>query len=379
MVKKNTSQQTDTRKIRYAVIGLGHIAQAAVLPGFQNSENSELVAIVSGNAEKRRELCKRYNLQHAYAYDEIDTLFEQDIVDAVYIALPNDMHCEYTVRAARAGLHVLCEKPMAVTEQECMEMIQAAEENNVLLMIAYRLHFEAAHLEAIEAARNDELGNLRLFTSTFSQNVVGEDIRLSPISEGGGSIYDMGIYCLNAARYLFRDEPIEVSAQSASRPDDPRFADCDEMTSVILRFPGDRLATFTSSFGAANVSELRLVGDKGELAMDSAYQYAVPISLTIQSEGTSRVRTFQKTDQFGPELVYFSDCILNNKLPEPDGYEGMADVAIIQAIYRAASTGQTIELEPFERTRRPDITQKITRPSIEKPDEILASSPKEPG
>lgn len=376
---ENHLNKTSTKsgKIRYAIIGLGHIAQIAMLPGFQHSENSELVAIVSGNSEKRRKLCERYNLKYAFDYDELDDLFALNIVDAVYIALPNDMHCEYAVRAARAGLHVLCEKPMAVTEEQCLKMIRAADENNVHLMIAYRLHFAAAHLEAIQAARNGDLGELRLFTSTFSQNIGAEDIRLLPISEGGGSVYDMGIYCLNAARYLFGDEPIEVSATSASRACDPRFTDSDEMTCVMLKFPNDRLATFTSSFGAAFVSELRLVGNDGELVMNAAYQYAQPMILSIQSGESSRTRTFEKSDQFGPELIYFSNCILNNQTPEPDGYEGLADVRIIEAIYRSARTGQSIQLEPVQRKRRPDMSQLITRPCIEKPDEVRASNPKQ--
>ncbi len=369
--------KTDNQKIRYAVIGLGHIAQVAMMPGFQHSENSELVAIVSGDSEKRRKICETYNLKYAFDYDELDELFSQNIVDAVYISLPNDMHCDYAVRAARAGLHVLCEKPMAVTQEQCQEMIRVADENNVHLMIAYRLHFAAAHLEAIQTARNGDLGELRLFSSTFSQRIEVDDIRLSPITEGGGSIYDMGIYCLNASRYLFGDEPIEVSATSASRSNDPRFADSDEMTSVILKFPHDRLATFTSSFGAALVSELRLVGDNGELVMSAAYQYAEPMILSIQSGNASRTRTFEKSDQFGPELIYFSDCILNNKTPEPDGYEGLADVRIIEAIYRSARTGKSIKLEPVQRTRRPDMNQLISRPGIEKTDEIRASGPKQ--
>ncbi len=376
--RNSDNAETQNKKIRYAVIGLGHIAQVAILPGFQQSENSELVAIVSGNSEKRRKLCETYQLKYAFDYDELDDLFAQNIVDAVYIALPNDLHCEYAVRAARAGLHVLCEKPMAVTEEQCQEMIRVADENNVLLMIAYRLHFAAPHFEAIQSARNGELGELRIFTSTFSQIIASEDIRLSPISEGGGTMYDMGIYCLNAARYLFDDEPIEVSATSASRENAPRFADSDEMTSVTLKFPKQRLATFTASFGAAAVSELRLIGDDGELVMIDAYQYAKPIILSIQSGESSRTRTFEKSDQFGPEMIYFSDCILNNRTPEPDGYEGLADVRIIEAIYRSASTGQSIQLEPVKKTQRLNLNQCITRPGIEKPDEVRTSSPKEP-
>src|SRR5438477_2415888 len=143
---------TPTRKIRYAVVGLGHIAQVAVLPAFKNSKNSELVAIVSGESEKREKLGKKYRLEHVYSYEDYDRALSE--VDAVYIALPNHLHREYAVRAAQAGVHVLCEKPMAVTEDDWRAMIDAADENGVKLMIDYRLHFEAGNLEAMRLSKS---------------------------------------------------------------------------------------------------------------------------------------------------------------------------------------------------------------------------------
>ena len=158
------------RKIRYAVVGLGHIAQVAVLPAFAHaSRNSQLVAVVSGDRTKRREIAKQYRLEHAYDYDAFDECLR--VLDAVYIALPNSMHAEYTVRAARAGVHVLCEKPMAVTAGECRQMITACRKADVKLMIAYRLHFEALNLGAIELARRGDLGDLKYFNSSFSMTV----------------------------------------------------------------------------------------------------------------------------------------------------------------------------------------------------------------
>ncbi|MFU8807258.1 MAG: Gfo/Idh/MocA family protein [Bradymonadaceae bacterium] len=365
--------------IRFAVVGLGHIAQAAVLPAFENAENAVLTALVSRDDEKREKLGERYGVEHLYHYSDYDELLARDIVDAVYIALPNHLHCDYTVRAARAGVHVLCEKPMAVTEDECRKMIDVCDENGVHLMIAYRLHFEAANLEAIEAARRGDLGELRYFVSAFSQDVKGEDIRLFPLEKGGGTVYDMGVYCINAARYLFGAEPVEVVAFSESKEGDERFEDCDEMTTAILRFPENRIATFTSSFGAADISTYQLVGTKGELRMDPAYRYATNLRYEIESEGESREKTFPKRDQFGPQLVYFSNCIIQDERPEPDGYEGLADVRIVQAVYESAETGRPIMLESVKQPKRPDISQKITRPGFEKPEEIKASSPKEDG
>lgn len=179
-----------TRKIRYAVVGLGHIAQVAMLPAFAHARaNSELVAVVSGDRAKRQAVARRYKLQHAYDYDEFDRCLAE--VDAIYIALPNSMHAEYTIRAANAGVHVLCEKPMAVTVQECRRMLRACRANGVHLMVAYRLHFEALNLSAIDAARKGTLGELKYFNSSFSMQVRAGDIRTKR-AYGGGTLYDIG-------------------------------------------------------------------------------------------------------------------------------------------------------------------------------------------
>jgi predicted dehydrogenase len=157
------------KKVRYAVVGLGHISQVALLPAFKHAKNSELAALVSDDSKKRKELAKRYRLnpESTYSYEEYEQCLKSGDVDAVYIGLPNHLHCEYTVQAARAGVHVLCEKPMAVNEKECEQMIAACEESRTKLMIAYRLHFEEANLEAVKIATSGKLGNLRIFSSTL--------------------------------------------------------------------------------------------------------------------------------------------------------------------------------------------------------------------
>ena len=155
------------------------------------------------------------------------------------------------MRAARAGLHVLCEKPMAVTSSECEEMIRATREANVKLMIAYRLHFERANLEVAKLARSGKLGELRFFSSEFSMQVSDDNIRLNPAEKGGGPLYDIGIYCINAARYCFAEDPVEVWA-TATRSGDRRFREVDETVAATMRFKDERLATFTCSFGAAD-------------------------------------------------------------------------------------------------------------------------------
>ena len=301
---KSHRNSSSKRRIRYAVVGLGHIAQVAILPAFRNAPNSELAAIVSGDPEKEGKIGKKYRVKHVYSYKDYDRALAE--VDAVYLALPNHLHREYAVRAAQAGVHVLCEKPMAVTEAECQEMIDAGQENGVKLMIAYRLHFEAGNLEAVRLAQGGKLGTLRAFTSEFAQQVVDDNVRVEEsVAHGGGPLYDMGVYCINAARYLFRAEPAEVTAVTANNGE-KRFQNVEEMASVIMQFPEERFATFTCSFGAADISRYTLIGTKGILAVDPAYEYAMGIQHHLITGGKSKTRKFDKRDQFAAELVSFS-------------------------------------------------------------------------
>ena len=367
-----------SQKVRYAVVGLGHIAQVAVLPAFAHaSENSELVALVSDDPEKLEKLARRYKVRARYSYNEYEDCLRSGEVDAVYIALPNHLHREYSERAARAGVHVLCEKPMAVTEEDCLAMIRAAEENEVKLMVAYRLHFEEANLKAIDLVQSGRLGDPRLFDSIFTMQVKEGDIRLNPRELGGGPLYDIGVYCINAVRNLFGAEPMEVVAFSANNGD-PRFQQSEETTSAILRFPGrERLASFTVSFGATDVSSYRVVGTKGDLVMEPAFEYAEALKQRVTINGRPRERSFPKRDQFAPELVSFSECILTGADPEPSGWEGYADVRVVRALYRSTDTGQPVTLEPFSKDDRPSLDQELRRPPVRKPELVNTEAPSE--
>lgn len=373
--KNSAAGRSRKGKLRYAVVGLGHIAQVAVLPAFANAEkNSQLTALVSGNPRKLKQLSKRYQVPHTYSYEEYDECLSSGTVDAVYIALPNSLHRDYAVRAARAGVHVLCEKPMAVTTQECQAMLRAAQDNDVKLMTAYRLHFEEANLKAIAIVQSGKLGKPRLFNSVFTMQVRGGNIRLDR-ELGGGVLYDIGIYCINAARYLFRAEPIEVTA-FGSTGETQRFDEVPEMVSAVLRFPNDCLASFTTSFGAADVSTYRVVGTQGDLVVDQAYEYVEEITHTLTVKGKKREQTFARRDQFAAELIYFSKCVLTGRNPEPGGKEGLADVRIIQALRRSAENGgKPVKLNRLEHKHRPSLKQEIRRSPVQKPDLIDVSSP----
>jgi predicted dehydrogenase len=373
LLNGNGKHARGKRKIRYAVVGLGYISQAAVLPAFAHArENSELAALVSGDPEKLESLSKKYNVARTYTYERFADCLASGEVDAVYLALPNHLHREYTQAAAKAGVHVLCEKPMAKNEQECRAMIDVASQANVKLMIAYRLHFEEGNLSAAEAVREEKIGEPRIFRSAFSQQVTPGNSRLG--GNGGGPIYDLGVYCINAVRHLFNAEPQEVFAYHATG-NDQRFRNVPEMTGVLMRFPGDRLASFECSFGAADRSRYEVIGTKGVLKMDPAYEMVEDLRSEITVEGRSRVSTFKKRDQFGPELVYFSNCLLDDKEPEPGGMEGLADVRVIDAILESARTGKPVAIQPSQPAQELTMAQEIRKPPVDEPKLVRAQSP----
>jgi len=365
---------SSSKPVRYAVVGLGDIAQGAVLPGFKNATNSKLTALVSDDPTKLKQLGRRYRVSDTLGYEDYDAYLRTGNVDAVYIALPNSQHCDFAVRAANAGIHVLCEKPLAVTEDECQEMIRACAENDVKLMTAYRLHFERANLEAIRIVSSGKIGEPRIFQSLFTMQVKPGNIRLDK-KLGGGTLYDIGIYCINAARYLFRAEPTEVFAFS-EKNGDRRFREVDEMTTCVLRFPEDRLANFTASFGAADSAVYTVMGTKGHVKLFQAYEYSAAAEMELTIGSRTLRREYAMRDQFGPELIHFSECILRNKNPEPSGIEGLIDVHIIRSLYESARTGRRVVLKELGRRRRPDLRQEMYRPPARRrPVKVHAASP----
>jgi glucose-fructose oxidoreductase len=345
-----------------------------MLPAFAHAKrNSRVVALVSDDPAKRRALSRKYRIEGAYSYDEYDQCLDR--VDAVYIALPNSMHAEYTVRAANAGVHVLCEKPMAVTVDECQRMINACEEHGVKLMIAYRLHFEEINLKVVDLVRRGRIGDPKFFNSSFAMTVRRGDIRTKK-DLGGGTLYDIGVYCINAARYLFRAEPKEVMAISVNSGT-AKLHEIDESTGALLRFDGERVAAFVTSFNSTDVGSYRIVGTKGQLHVDPAYEYAEGLAYEMTVNGKTTRKRIGKRDQFAGELLYFSDCILKDRMPEPSGEEGLQDVRIVQALYESAETGKAVNIPPFERSKRPTGRQRITKPGVQKPALVKVQSASE--
>jgi len=350
--------------LRFAVIGLGHIAQAAVLPAFRHARpHVELAALISGTRKKLQQLSSRYRVEHQASYADADKLFDSGSIDAVYVATPNTEHAHWVIRAAEAGLHVICEKPLAASVEDCERMIDACERNNVRLMTAYRLHFERCNLEVAELVRKKKIGEARFFDSQFSMQVKPGNIRTKR-ELGGGPEYDIGIYCQNAARYVFADEPTAVWA-TASNSGDARFKEIPETVHVVLRFPGERIANFVCSFGAADRSRYEIVGTKGSVVVDPAYEYAAGLGYELTIGEKKKRKKFAKSDQFAPELVYFAQCVRDGRDPEPSGKEGLIDVAIIEAIHQSLKTGTWVDLRATpQRRHRPTLRQEMRRPPV---------------
>ncbi len=360
-------------RIRLAVIGQGHFAQSAVLPAIEQLEDVELAALVSGSPHKLQELGEHYGVKQLIAYEELDALLASGAIDAVYIAVPNDLHAQMTVIAARHGVHVMCEKPMAPTEAECMQMIRACEQRHVKLMVAYRLHFEAANLIAVEIARGGEIGEPRVFSSVFSMQVRDGNVRTQP-RRGAGPIFDIGIYCVNAARYLFGAEPLEVSAMKLAGKD-PRFTSVEEAMAVTMRFPAERIAQFTCSFGAHDRAHYQVIGTEGFLTLENAYEYAAEMTLHVEGKHGPKTRTFTKRDQIAAEIEYFARCIREDLDPEPSGWEGLADVRILQAIQAAARFGRSVPIDAVLRPHRPGLSQELTIPAHDMPPLVDVEQP----
>jgi len=358
--------------VRYAVVGAGWISQAAFLPGVAQSGNSIVTALVTGDEVKATALADRYGIEHVHGYADYDQLLTSGDIDAIYLALPNDMHRQYALPALQRGIHVLLEKPMATSEADCEAMIEAARNGNAKLMIAYRLHFEPATLAAIELVRAGKLGRIRAFSAMFSQSVAPSNHRANH-GYWAGPVSDMGVYPINAVRNLFGEEPVEVSACGVRDPDLP--FNFDDTVSVTLRFADHRVAQFVVSYSGASIDQYRILGTKGDLEVSPGFMFGVGLKYRATIDGKTHEQAFDATDQFGGELQYFSDCILNNREPEPNGEEGLADVRVLAAIERALESGQPQNLGPFQRQGRMETAQVRKLPPVPSPELVDAAEP----
>lgn len=328
----------DQEKVGYAVIGLGRIA-GHFMPGARLTTNSQITALVSGHRDKAERIAAEYGVPSSsiYSYEDFDRIAENKSVQAVYVALPNSMHAEYTIRAAKAGKHVLCEKPMATNVDECEQMIQACKAARVKLMIAYRCHYEPTNLKAVKLIRDGALGQIQAIESSFGFDIRAGEWRLSKALAGGGPLFDVGIYSLNACRYLTGEEPKDIAAFASVIDHDGRFKEVEENVAWSMKFPSGVLASCTTTYGAPMDGYFRVHGAKGWLEVDSAFVYE-GLHLRANFSGTTldELNPARDPSQFQAEAEHFSHCIQNGLEPQSPGEEGLKDLTYITQIYKSA-------------------------------------------
>lgn len=339
------------KQIGYAVLGAGELARKTVLPAFSRTENSRLVAVVSADRAEAQTVAQEFRAT-PYHFDELRQCLAREDVNAVWITVPNAQHCDYTVEAARAGVHVLCERPMAITADECRRMLRTSQTNRVKLMVAYRLPFQPGPLKAIELVRAGVIGLPKTFSSDFTTKLDDpDDVRLSR-RLGGGTVYDLGVQAVHAARSLFAAEPAQVMAMTA-RTSRRYGGDVDESAIALVRFPDERLAHVHTSFGEEPVAMFTIYGEDGYLRLTNAYRHTDPMMIQIVRAGRVEELTFEPGDPFGATLTYFSDCVIKDRQPEPSGIDGLQDVRIVEAIYRSARDGRPVTLPRLTRVDTP--------------------------
>jgi predicted dehydrogenase len=333
------------KKIGYCVVGLGRIADH-YLRGCKNSPTSPITALVSGHRDKALRIARDYNIPESsvYSYEQYDRIRDNKSINAVIICLPNSMHAEYTIRAAKAGKHVLCEKPMSTSVKDAEAMIAACAAAQVKLMIAYRLHYEPTTLRAIQLLRSGTLGKLQSIVASNGFNIGPNEWRTDKVLGGGGPLMDVGIYCLNATRYLTGEEPTSFEAYSFTiDKGDPRFATVEENTSWMQRFPSGLVASCTTTYGAHMPGFYRVNGSRGWLQVDGYGYEGQQLTGSYVTEDSAAPPTTldersTRTDpsQFTAQVDHFSDCIVHNKAPRTAGQEGLLDMRHMRSIYKAA-------------------------------------------
>ncbi len=327
------------KPVGYAAVGLGRVSDIFMRACTQ-SQKAKVTALVTGHADtKGVKYASMYGIPKSsiYTYETYDQIRDNPDVDAVYIGLPNSMHCEYTVRAAKAGKHVLCEKPMAISSAECRQMIDACRQAGKKLMIAYRVHYDPLWIQAIQMIKSPDFGGFQSFQGGFAGQEAAGEWRLSRKLGGGGALMDLGIYPLNTIRHITGEEPTDFTAMVSTRDHGGRFAEVEQSMEWTMKFPSGILASCGCSYGERGPSFLNINGGKGYLEVDPAFNYdGLHIRGEYEGQPVDQAGTLKHPYEFTIEADHFADCIRNNKEPESPGEEGLKDMIAIEAIYKAA-------------------------------------------
>ncbi len=339
-------------RVGFAVVGLGRLALGEILPAFGKSKYCKVTALVSGDRAKANKLAQQYGVpaDSIYDYESYDKLAQNPAVQVIYIVLPNSMHAEFVERGARAGKHILCEKPMATSVRDCERMIDACKTAHVKLMIAYRQQYEPMNRAIIAMRKAGKLGALKSFVATNAQDQGDpgqwrQNLKLA----GGGCLPDVGLYCLNAARFLSEEEPVEVWGQMTQPKDDPRFREVEETCTFGMRFASGMLAACSSGYGAHRSQMLRLEGVDSFAELNPAFGYTglrLQVARVEEGRNVKVEPSIEEKDQFAAEMDHMAVCVQQNLVPHTPGEEGLQDQRLMEAIYESARTGRAVKVTP---------------------------------
>ena len=338
------------QRVGYAVVGLGHLSLEEILPALGMCKKSKLAALVSGSPEKMKKVAMQYGVktESCYSYETYDQLKDNKEVDVIYIVLPNGLHKEYVIRGAKTGKHILCEKPMANTAEECKEMIAACNKANVKLMIAYRIQYQPHNRKLREILQKKEFGQTKMVEASNCQSTANPDHWRHKLKlAGGGVLPDIGLYCLNTTRFILGEEPTEVFAYQYSTPGNPLFTEVEEFVSWQMRFSNGIIANCTTHYNVHESRHYRVLCEKGWLNIDKAYAYKGQKLSQAKADGRMELHQdigLAETNQFATEMDHFSDCVINNKKPFTPGEEGLQDHIIMEAIYQSAREGKPVKI-----------------------------------
>ncbi|GGB82421.1 Gfo/Idh/MocA family protein [Dyadobacter sediminis] len=338
------------QRIGYAIVGLGHLSLEEIIPALHTCKKSKLAALVSGTPDKMQKVAAQYGVkpENCYSYETYDQIKNNKDVDVIYIVLPNGMHKEYTIRGAKAGKHILCEKPMANTSEECREMIDACNKANVKLMIAYRIQYQPHNRKLRELLQKKEFGPAKYIEAANCQSSANPDHwRHKKKLAGGGALPDIGLYCLNTTRFILGEEPTEVFAYQYSTPGNPLFAEVEEFISWQMRFPNGVIANCATHYNVHESRRYRVLCERGWLNMDKAYAYKGQDLTSARANGKLELHEnigMAENNQFAAEIDHFSECILKNTKPFTPGEEGLQDHLLMEAIYQSAKEGKPVKI-----------------------------------
>lgn len=329
-----------SKKLGVALVGLGYYAEHKLATALQETQYCELKGIVTGTPAKATKWKEKYNLPEnaIYNYQNFDQIIENKSIDVVYVVLPNSMHHEFVIRAAKARKHVITEKPMAVSAKECEEMIAACKKAGVKLYVGYRMHFEPHTQEVMRIAQQKEFGAIKVVEASMGFRI-GDPTqwRLKKALAGGGAMMDVGIYAIQGARYSTGEEPISVTAQEF-KTDKVKFKEVDETILWQMEFPSGAVANCMTSY-TTHMERLFQSSENGWLELRPAFGYGPIAGRTHKGP-----LNFPHTNHQALQLDGMAQAILENKPIRATGEEGLQDMKIIEAIFKSIDTDKRVTL-----------------------------------